>query len=733
MNMNKRFLIPALALPLLALSLAGCTDDDMPGNKPLPEGVEFNFGAGVDSESGETRTYYDPTDEANPAATAWKIFWNYEDPKDHIYIYSPEAAAGRNQASYTVNATQNLAGPAPVTKDGDTGVQVGTADSYNFYAMYPASAVTAGSGTGNALSATMPVNQTASATETMTDKPVTELQTTADMNCALMIAKETGYTPTTGNEGKVQLQFEPFATMMDITVNGTNSNTTSNVRITSVIIEADAPIAGDFTYDYSNGNFTFGTNASNSISVETMFNDASGNKVGVLMGNSSTFRVRAFMIPNPDVTTLKVKVVTSQAKNITKTLEMGKFQPKQIHFVKLPKIDVDNLKLDYTIWLSQLDENIYLSEISLPGSALTFNYLHSDDYMQTQTKTLAEQFNAGARVFQCHVNTINQTSSIDGGSTSVGITDSQGNSVSNPAGGYWTLSDVLKALHTEMSGIHKDEFCVLTISDWIADVNESKMSTLYSCLKVILDNAASQGLVATGITPNTTIGDVKGKIIIKVQLNGKYTGAWNQLAEANIWTNSYAKAAETAPYYAPMLYGTLPATNAGGSSASALTGNMNIIYSDCANPMEWKNLNSGWGVTMGFGYRSGVESNATAILAAYADNYNSNEHKNFAMTYLGGCGALHKSIKNTYYYTSQVAATLNTLWLNKTDKPTNKPWGWVMFNCVGDATNVPTTAQGIQAVIEHNADPNFTLARRPAAKKAPSGDVLGTGNGESLW
>lgn len=56
-----------------------------------------------------------------------------------------------------------------------------------------------------------------------------------------------------------------------------------------------------------------------------------------------------------------------------------------------------------------------------------------------------------------------------------------------------------------------------------------------------------------------------------------------------------------------------------------------------------------------------------------------------------------------------------------------------MFNCVGDATNVPTTAQGIQAVIEHNADPNFTLARRPAAKVAPTGDVLGTGNGDSLW
>ena len=108
----------------------------------------------------------------------------------------------------------------------------------------------------------------------------------------------------------------------------------------------------------------------------------------------------------------------------------------------------------------------------------------------------------------------------------MGIANSQGNSVSNPAGGDWTLGDVLKALHTEMSGIHKDEFCVLTISDWIAGVNESKVSTLYSRLKVVLAKAVEQGLVATGITPNTTIGDVKGKVIIKVQLNGKYTGAW---------------------------------------------------------------------------------------------------------------------------------------------------------------------------------------------------------------
>lgn len=740
MNMNKRFLIPAFALSLLALGFAGCTNDDMSGSKLLPEGVEFNFGAGVESKSIETRTYYDPTDEANSSATAWKIFWNYQDPLDHIYIYSPNAAAGRNQASYTVNASQNMSAPAPVTKDGDAGVQVGTADSYDFYAMYPASAVTAGSGTGTSLSATMPVNQTASTTETMSDSPVAALQTTADMNCALMIAKETGYKPTT--ENKVQLQFEPFATMMDITVNGTNNNTTSDVRITSVIIEADAPIAGDFTYDYADGSFTFGTNASNSISVETMFNDASGNKVGVLMGNSSTLRVRAFMIPNPAVTTLKVKVVTSQSKTMTKTLAMTNFEPRQIHFVKLPKIDVGKLVLDPTIWLSQLDENIYLSELSLPGSALSFNYLMSDEYKKTQTKTVTEQFNAGVRVFQCHFDIIDQQSSIDGGNTSVGITDSNGNPVSNPAGGYWTLGDVLNALHTEMSGIHKDEFCVLTISDYMKTATVDNLKNTYSRLKVILDKAAEQGLIATDITPNTTIDDVKGKVIIKVQLNRNtyktgvwpnevthyYSDAWPNLEGANIWMNVYASAAETAPYYSPMLYGTLPATTAGGTSVSDLTGNMNIIYSDCANPIV---ASKTLGVENGYvEWQDGVQSNATAVLNSYASNYNSDDHKNFSMTYLGGCGL---SMRRQSITVSTVTQTLNNLWLNNTNKPTNKPWGWVMFNRVGDKDNVPTTAQGIQLVIEHNNDPAFTLARRPAPKVAPTGDVYGTENGESVW
>ena len=40
--MNKRFLIPALAWSLLALSFAGCTDDNMSGSDPAGRyGIRF--------------------------------------------------------------------------------------------------------------------------------------------------------------------------------------------------------------------------------------------------------------------------------------------------------------------------------------------------------------------------------------------------------------------------------------------------------------------------------------------------------------------------------------------------------------------------------------------------------------------------------------------------------------------------------------------------------------------
>lgn len=718
--MNKGFLISIFTLSLMIIGLASCVNDNITGGKPLPKGTEFDFGTTVDANL--SRTYYDHKDVANPNATYWKIFWNYQDPLDQVYIYSPQAMTGRQQAAYTVHGVKDQHS-ATATKNSEIGIQLSDANTYDFYGMYPAQNVKANSGSGHSLSATMPIFQTASTTEIMnseTNVGVGNLETTADMNSALMIAKEAGFMPSTQNNAKVNLQFEPFASMLNVTVNGVEqSNFNYKVFITSIIIEADAPIAGDFTYNYDTKAITFGENASNFIQIDTKFKDAAGNQIGVPMGTDSKLNVRAFMIPNPNVKSLKVKVVTSASQTLTKTLNMANFKNSQIHFAKLPKIDASNLKFDYKIWLSQLDPNIYLSEISLPGSALTFSYKLTDDLQKTQTLDLSKQFENGIRVFQFHVNTVNQTSTYDGGSTSVGIALPGGDAMKVEDGSrYYTIEDVIDALHAEMKGLHNDEFCVVAISDWINGVNKDKMQKLYQRLNAVIDKAGEMGLVAANVNPNTTIADVKGKVIFKLQLNSDYPGVWSELNGADLWMNIFDDVANTNVYYSQMPFKTVPATSASGTSPNVMTETMNYIYSEVADPVETKwagNLIPPYNYNPV--YKDGVKNCATAVLAAYAKNYSSAEHKNFSMTYLGGQGIEYNNNGTKYYLPSQIAQDLNKIWLdyirantqNTTDDLRTKPWGWVMLNRVGTE---PTTSWCIEAVIRHNADPVFKHQRR---------------------
>lgn len=728
--MNKGFLISIFTLSLMIIGLASCVNDNTTGGKPLPKGTEFDFG----TDTNLSRTYYDPEDVANPNATYWKIFWNYQDPLDQVYIYSPQAMTGRQQAAYTVNGVKDQYS-ATATKNSEIGIQLSDANTYDFYGMYPAQNVKANSGSGHSLSATMPIFQTASTTEIMnseTNVGVGNLETSADMNSALMIAKEAGFMPSTQNNAKVNLQFEPFASMLNVTVNGVEqTNLQYKVLITSIIIEADAPIAGDFTYNYDTKAITFGENPSNFIQIDTKFKDAAGHQIGVPMGPDSKLNVRAFMIPNPNVTSLKVKVVTSAAQTLTKTLNMKNFINSQIHFAKLPKINASNLQFDYKIWLSQLDPNIYLSEISMPGSALTFSYKLDKDYQKTQTLDLTKQFENGIRVFQFHVNTVNQTSTYDGGSTSVGIALPDGTPMKKDGGGYWTIEDAINALHSEMKGLHKDEFCVVAISDWIAKpVTTAKMTALYNRLNAVIDKAGEMGLVAANVNPNTTIADVKGKVIFKLQLNSDYPDVWSELNGADLWMNIFDNVANTNVYYSQMPFKTIPATNASGTSANVLSNNgMNYIYSEVADPVQYS-------ITDGFYYKDGVKNCVTNVLAAYANNYSSSEHRNFSMTYLGGQGAKNW-IDTKYYLPSQIAKDLNKIWLdyirantqNTTDDLRTKPWGWVMLNRVGTE---PTTSWCIEAVIRHNADPVFKHQRR-SEKARHSGDTQGTTNGGSIF
>lgn len=79
-----------------------------------------------------------------------------------------------------------------------------------------------------------------------------------------------------------------------------------------------------------------------------------------------------------------------------KTLETADVTPHKINRVILPKLEVGGTNY----WMSSLDPDIYVSELSLPGSK--FAYATPDNGVTVrnfQDATITQQFTSGVRAF----------------------------------------------------------------------------------------------------------------------------------------------------------------------------------------------------------------------------------------------------------------------------------------------------------------------------------------------
>lgn len=699
------------SLALCSLSLASCSDKDVIDNgQPLPAGTEIQFGTTLDSNL-DSRTYYDPTDVANPSATAWKIYWNYEaNDLDKIFIYSPEAAAGCNQATYTVDPEgEDKYQATKVTKDGAAGIQTGDGDgNYNFYSLYPASAVT-GTATNGVINATFKGIQTATYNGGTNPGAVSQTITLdADMENCLMVAKNS--VPATGLSKGVGLNFVPYASVLNIEINGPkDANFTNNeVTITSVVVSSTQQLSGDFSVDFNGASDPVFKGAANptdedkSIRISTLV----GGK-GITLKSGGKLNVRAFILPNTDINDLKVTVYSSVSQTWTRTLATGNFKPAQIHSCKLPALTSEAVKLDYSIWLSQLDPNIYLSEISMPGSALAFNYLMVDkeatasdrDEVQSKTQSVGfrEQMAAGSRVLQSHI-TYNTDDD-----PAIYIANSAGNIVQYN-GSNLKLIDVVNALVSEMSVNHGSEFCVLSLSDYLT--KGKSLSTLLTKLKAVLATDEYNGKVVTALTPETTLGDVRDRIIVKWSLNTSDNTTWNNLDGANLLMNTWGVASGSSVWYSPLTFGTIPTDNGGTSSSSSVsTWNMAFIYSEQANPVG-KN-------TLATQPEYVATASISSVLKAYVAAYTSDAHKVFGMTYLGGTGRSVRGVGSTTTIsptdvTLHFISNWNTAITDSSVK--DKPYGWVLFNMVGSGN--ATINAAVSKVIERNSE--ITLKKKTA-------------------
>lgn len=809
--------ILTIALPLAALLMQSCSEDDFQEPSRVDSGANIRFGAMLDYNP-VTRTWYGD-ETTQDGKQVWPINWNPETNPDHIFVYSPEALEGRKQGVYTVHPnTENPVLAANITVDTESGVQASDAATYNFYAVYPASAVK-GTATGSAISGSVPFEQEV----TLVDEnknPITipasatadaKYVTAPDMTNCLMIANEADVT--LNEESPVTLKFKPFSSVLDITIPGTSEQniiTGSNVcYVTAIRIiatdEADnpVPISGDFTYDFASGAFTFDeTTSYNEIKVSTMGMNENGDITGIPLVNNSSLRLQAFILPNPAVKKLKVRVMSADSQAWTKTLNMTHFQPKQIHKMELPTLTLEsNATFNFANWIGQLDPRIYISELSLPGSTSSFSYdpKVTDSQTKLQTLNLVEQFRAGVRVFRFHVWLYNVQSDVvgDEGPTSFWINVNGGPAIMR-------MADAVRTLHDEMVKSHSDGFCVLMVSDYYGSQNaegsavaEGNYDLFYKRFADITRAMSRNGYLPTqDITPNTTIADVKGKIILKLQLNGNGNNAdgsaddsyenmnkllgkiksWENVDGCEALLNWWTASNGSNIFYAPMTYGktgsfTYTPYNRTGTSifnyeyttgevtlgtngiacqAASLfkrnqSGSNNLTWSSNINLTSPTTFTGSEGMTdpntmwYVYGAQAKAGDNYTTArdliddaTSAITNYYSSDLHNRFFMTYLGGAG----NENSTRYTPTSIASNFVDRWnQQRTSIPANYPYGWVMFNLVPAEGSNPASGTAAAKVQEGVRRVVMRNNQFPLNRKrgTPNGDTKGVVNGPSLF
>lgn len=568
------FLIAGIALTAM---FSGCADENLDNTvkNPVKSGEEIMFGSKlsgdadvIESKPGTRTVYGDRTTTGVP------VYWE-ADGSDKIVIFCNQASQPADHlVTYKITPDEtNHAIAASVAKvnTNEAGLQWGDLDTeHRFYAFYPASAVkgSAEEDQTGKITANIPVTQQVQEWRTVekgANGAIDGKKTyfgLPNMDYAYMYAYN-AVTPSQVADGQfIDLQFHNLVTVLDITVQGPSSGTATITNINVDAIDGTTPIlTGDFTCNIRN--------ASTGEAVATCepvgdFNEERGrisipcydkkNGQFIQLGPDELLNVKAYIIPQDlentvKQRTLRVTVSLLNGAPCRKTLQTADVTPHKINRVILPPLTIGGTNY----WMSSLDPDIYVSELSIPGSK--FSVLTSDNGADRvyQNSDIDKQFEDGVRAF------IFQTA-VDG-------TNSHPINLANNEFTYdinvvaedqshqvMSLSDAVKKIASYLDQCQKagkeNEFAFLMLTYTTGDQDLGKGHLTWGGMEwdrpaLSAEQTWIQGLrdkvneiaadpnnrIYTGeITPNTTIDDVKGKIILKANYNSEdmisgYTGS----------------------------------------------------------------------------------------------------------------------------------------------------------------------------------------------------------------
>lgn len=696
----------------LAFTVASCSDDMESPNHPANTGDEVQFGAALSGV--DTRTVY-----GDETTTGFPIYWVQG---DKVKVASPQC--GVKQAEYSVSVaseTQNYA--TSLNKTGAAGIQWGTSETADFYSIYPSDGAALNI-QGNNVTATLCVNATQYAKttdKTGTDKKTYIYAQPTDMGNVVMYAK-------TANVSKsaeaVNLHYKPFSTVIEfeITAPATNSgNQQSAIIIQALTLTAPTgtTIAGDFTFNFPENDTSAPTIAaasggSNAITLHFLENNQYNT---VLSTTKNMMKAKMCLMPVSGVSSLEgwTVAVNTSAGTFSKTLtgQTGGLKPGMVHKLKLPQLSYASDEWVYSLdsWITSLPDykNIYLSEVSLPGawyagSSTKENYQATNDFL-----TL---WNAGVRTFavECRSHT-------DGWSGILNNTKDPSRvclsgTGRNNGGAYATLlwpnddkTTMISTIISKVAGvIGTDEYGVLVLSYADGGSGGHRKNDYNYFIAGIANEIAQSGatnIYSGEITANTTINDVLGKLIIKVNVDadipiGTYTKNMNALFSYNPFVQQLGGSFDT-PYFSDLYWKTW-------------NDSYKTYYTSMPNGLTW---------CFSSANRTQLNSGTDTIIPKYEDRqaalkkmgdeskkiYDASTHNVWFYFNAGGTEAT--SIDGGDPSPTKFAKLMNEWLLNsintkiKNSEPS--PLGIVMFNqCTGDNASYHGT-DIIKAIVEMNS------------------------------
>lgn len=585
----------------VAAVLCGCTDDVVDnGNKivdnPVKEGSEILFGSSLSGDADEevsaqskvgTRTVY-----GERTNTGVPVYWKPEGDEVAIFCLQTSQPAD-HLVNYLVKPQgegyQHLS--ASVEKLEDVGLQWGTADEHRFYAFYPASAVKGSDEedrTGK-ITANIPVTQRP---DSWVEGELNGVKTyfgLPNMDYAYMYAYTSQKRLETPEGTAIDLQFKNLVTVLDITVQGPEDGepiTVSNINITAVDGK-NIILTGDFTCKIRGAQ-----DNSEEVTAEC---EAAGNlqevrnNVSIPCYNPQTdefiklepneqLNVKAYIIPDNDAShtitprQLQITVATLNGAAKRKVLQTADVVPHKINRVRLPHLEAGGTNY----WMSNLDPDIYVTELSIPGSKFSFLTSDNNSDVEYQATTTEQQFLNGVRAF--HVQTAAKYSYRPGIGAATNpdryteedlyiAVDSK--VLEAKPGSLWEalvgtgpvplktfLQELKENLDEAKSAGKTNEFAVvnLTYSEGATRdatgamelTSNYEIGWIVTVCNMLKKYAEEDGLpIYTGeITPNTTIKDVAGKIIVHVNINtpslaNRMTEATNYPAIFSWWDSEH--------------------------------------------------------------------------------------------------------------------------------------------------------------------------------------------------